>query len=218
MSGSLAGRRVLLLRHGRTPWNAVGRFQGQTDIGLDDVGRVQAERAAAELVRLEPAAIVSSDLSRARDTAAPLAALCGLPVATDRRLRETHAGAWQGMLVADIQAQDGAVRDAWRAGADVRPGGDGELRTEVGERMAQALSEHALALAPGSLLVAVTHGGSIASGLQTLLGVPHSAWPVLSGVGNCCWSVVEQRHDASGWVLTEHNAFSLPEPVVGDES
>jgi broad specificity phosphatase PhoE len=206
----VSGRRVLLLRHGRTSWNAEGRFQGQTDIGLDDVGLRQAERAASELGRLEPAALVSSDLSRARDTAAPLAALTGLPVTTDERLRETSAGFWQGMLVRDIQAQDGAARDAWRSGQQVRPGGDGELRTEVGARVAGAVTDHVAALGAGELLIAVTHGGAVASGLQTLLGVPPSVWPVVSGVGNCCWSVVQE--------LLEHNAFSRPEPVVGDES
>ena len=78
----MSGRQVLLLRHGQTTWNAEGRFQGQSDIDLDPVGQVQAERAAAELVRLEPAKIVSSDLRRARDTASPLAQLSMVPLLT----------------------------------------------------------------------------------------------------------------------------------------
>ncbi len=211
------GRQVLLLRHGQTQWNAAGRFQGQTDIDLDATGRLQAERAATELARLEPVAIVSSDLRRARETAAPLAALTGLSVTTDVRLREVYAGQWQGMLSADIDALDPELRAAWRAGADVRPGGDGELRTEVGNRVAEAVHDHLRAAANGGLLVVVSHGGSISNGVQTLLGVPREHWPVVSGVNNCHWTVLEQQRD-DRWVLTEHNAFSLPEPVVGDES
>lgn len=213
----MRGRQVLLLRHGQTTWNAAGRFQGQTDIDLDAVGRVQAERAAAELVRLAPAKIVSSDLRRARDTAFPLAQVTGLEVTLDERLREVYAGSWQGMLGPDIDAQDPQLRAAWRSGAEVRPGGDGELRSQVGARVAEAVLEHVASVPAGGLLVVVSHGGSISNGVQVLLGVPRETWPVVSGVNNCHWSVLEQQRDER-WVLTEHNAFSLPEPVVGDES
>jgi probable phosphoglycerate mutase len=211
------GRSVLLLRHGQTAWNAVSRFQGQTDIDLDDVGRVQAERAAVELDRLGPAAIVSSDLRRARDTAQPLAQLTGLPVTTDPRLREVYGGGWQGMLSADIDAQDPELRAAWRAGQDVRPGGDGETRREVGDRVAAAVREHVAGVPAGGLLVVVSHGGSISNGVQTLLGVPRECWPVVSGLNNCRWTVIQEQRDGR-WVLTEHNAFSLPTEVVGDET
>ena len=213
----MSRRQVLLLRHGQTTWNADGRFQGQTDIDLDAVGRVQAERAASELARLGPAVIVASDLRRARDTAYPLGQLTGLPVTTDARLREVYAGSWQGMLSADIDATDAERRAAWRTGAEVRPGGDGELRSEVGARVAAAVLEHLDTVPDDGLLVVVSHGGSISNGLQTLLGVPREYWPVVSGLSNCHWSVLEQQRD-DRWVLTEHNAFSLPEPVVGDES
>ena len=66
-------RQLVLWRHGRTRWNAAGRAQGQTDIGLDDLGRAQSAAAAPVLASLEPTAIVSSDLSRAADTADALA-------------------------------------------------------------------------------------------------------------------------------------------------
>ena len=71
-------KRVVWLRHGRTEWNDAGRFQGQTDVPLDDVGREQAKRAADLLVHLRPTAILASDLGRAVATAEPLAALAGL--------------------------------------------------------------------------------------------------------------------------------------------
>jgi probable phosphoglycerate mutase len=207
---------VLLLRHGQTEWNAQDRFQGQTDVDLNDVGRRQASRAAKLLAALRPHALVSSDLRRARDTAAALAALTGLEVISDKRLRETYAGSWQGMTAAEIDASHPQQREAWRSGRDVRPGGDGELRSEVGDRVAAAVREHAAVLEPGQLLVAVSHGGAVSSGLQTLLGVPREAWPVVSGLSNCHWSLLREHGDR--WVLEEHNAGSLPQEVVGDEA
>ena len=87
-------RRIIFWRHGRTEWNAERRFQGQTDVPLDDLGRKQAAHAAQLLSGLEPDGIVSSDLSRARETAEALAVLTGLSVVTDERLRETYAGQW----------------------------------------------------------------------------------------------------------------------------
>ena len=85
--------RVLLWRHGRTAANASFRLQGQIDVPLDEVGRWQARTAAATLVaRYEPTAIVSSDLTRAQETAAHLSRSTGLPVVTDERLRERGFG------------------------------------------------------------------------------------------------------------------------------
>jgi probable phosphoglycerate mutase len=207
---------VLLLRHGRTSWNAEERFQGQTDVDLDDVGRAQASRAARLLARLHPDVLVSSDLRRARDTAAVLGGVTGLPVEADPRLRETYAGSWQGMTSTEIDAAHGSERQAWRSGLNVRPGVDGELRHEVGDRVAKAVREYADRLVPGQLLVAVSHGGAISSGLQTLLGVPRLSWPVVSGLNNCHWSLLREYGDR--WVLEEHNAGSLPQEVVGDEA
>ena len=210
-------RRVLLLRHGRTTWNAESRFQGQLDIDLDEVGRAQAERAGELLARLRPDLLVSSDLRRARDTAAALARRTGLPVTQDVRLRETFAGRWQGLTSTEIDDRYGAERAGWSAGSDVPAGVDGERRSEVGARMSAALVEHAARLPDGGLLVAVTHGGAASSGLHHLLGVPRASWPVLSGLGNCHWSLLRE-HPGERWVLEEHNAGSLPEEVVGDES
>jgi probable phosphoglycerate mutase len=210
-----SARRILLLRHGQTSWNAQDRFQGHADIELDDVGRAQAARAAKLLKRLRPARIVSSDLARARQTAMELASLMGLGVTCDPRLRETSYSAWEGMTAAEIDELYPGARDAWRAGGSVRPGGDGELRTEVGARVAEALREQVATLPAGALLVVASHGGAVSSGIQTMLGVPHEYWPLVSGLGNCHWSLLEQRRDG-GWLLEEHNAGSLPAPIVGD--
>src|SRR2546426_12681041 len=90
--------RLLVVRHGRTGYNATDRIQGQLDTQLDEVGRAQAAAAATRLAAFEPDVIVSSDLSRAADTAAALSAVTGLPVSYDSRLRERGFGQGQGLL------------------------------------------------------------------------------------------------------------------------
>jgi broad specificity phosphatase PhoE len=211
----------VLWRHGQTAWNAEQRFQGHTDIGLDDVGRGQAERAARILAAVAPSVIVSSDLSRATDTAAALSAVTGVEVSTDERLRETYGGAWQGRTIEEIRATDAEAYDLWRADTaiDVRAGG-GETRSQLAERAVPAIME-ALALAPaGATVVVVSHGGTVRAALGTLLRLPMQNWSAIAGLANCCWSVLEEHHatpSRQGWRLLEHNAGTLPQAVLGDE-
>ena len=89
-------RRIVLLRHGRTEWNATRRYQGQADPPLDEVGQAQAIEAAALVAAMRPDLLVSSDLQRACQTAEKLASLTGLELSLDARLRERHLGHWQG--------------------------------------------------------------------------------------------------------------------------
>ncbi|AJT41126.1 histidine phosphatase family protein [Psychromicrobium lacuslunae] len=209
--------RVLFWRHGQTAWNQAGRFQGQTDIALDEVGHEQARRAAKLLASLAPTAILSSDLQRTQQTAGYLAAATSLTPHTDARLRETYAGSWEGLSFAQIDAQFPQESQAWKTGAvDVRPGG-GETRLEVGARVSAAVNEAVAGLAAEELLIVVTHGGAIRSGLSALLQLPTDFWGVLSGAANCQWSVLEEHQGPLRWRLTEHNAGSLPEPVVLQE-
>ncbi|HSN07100.1 MAG TPA: histidine phosphatase family protein [Candidatus Angelobacter sp.] len=212
----MTARRVVLWRHGRTTWNAESRFQGTTDVPLDDVGLAQAERAAHDLATLSPYRIVSSDLQRARATAEVLAAVVGLEVEVDPDLRETYAGSWQGLLREEILATDGDTLRRWLNGDDVRPGG-GETRTEVAARVSGAVLRHVAELPTGGTLVIASHGGAVRSCIGTLLGLPVEHWAALGGLVNCAWSVLEEQ-PGNRWRLVEHNARSLPEEVVGDES
>jgi broad specificity phosphatase PhoE len=214
-------RRLVLWRHGQTAWNAEQRFQGHTDIGLDDVGREQAERAARILAGVAPTVIVSSDLARAVETAAALHAVTGVEVHTDERLRETYGGAWQGKTIDEIRATDAAAYDLWRADTaiDVRAGG-GETRSQLAQRAVPAIMD-ALGLAPaGATVVVVSHGGTVRAALGTLLRLPMQNWSAIAGLANCCWSVLEEHQvDPAhpGWRLLEHNAGTLPQAVLGDE-
>ncbi len=212
----MSARRVVLWRHGRTAWNAGSRFQGMTDVPLDEVGIAQADRAARDLATLAPHAIVASDLERASATAQALADLVGLEVTTDEALRETYAGDWQGLTRDEIVARDGDAFAHWVAGHDVRPGG-GESRTEVAARVSAAVRRHVEVLPPGATLVVATHGGAARSGIGALLGLPIEHWTALGGLVNCAWSVLEEQADGR-WRLVEHNARSLPEEVIGDEA
>ncbi|MFI0756574.1 histidine phosphatase family protein [Streptomyces anulatus] len=213
-SSSGTGRRIVLWRHGQTAWNLERRFQGSTDIELTEVGVGQARRAARLLASLKPDAIVASDLRRAAATAAELSAVSGLTVAHDAALRETYAGAWQGLTHQEIVERFGDQYAAWKRGEPVRRGG-GELETEVADRAAPVVLGHAEKLPENGTLVAVSHGGTIRTTIGRLLGLEAHHWEGLGGLSNCCWSVLGEG--ARGWRLLEHNAGTLPEPVLGDD-
>lgn len=212
MSGR--GRRIVLWRHGQTAWNIERRFQGSLDIELTDTGVAQAHRAARLLAGLRPDAIVASDLKRVRATAAELATVTGLTVAHYEGLRETYAGEWQGLTHEEIIERFGGQYAAWKRGEPVRRGG-GELESEVADRAAPVVLEAAEKLPDGGTLVVVSHGGTIRTTIGRLLGLEPHTWEALGGLSNCCWSVLGEG--ARGWRLLEHNAGSLPEPVLGDD-
>jgi glucosyl-3-phosphoglycerate phosphatase len=202
----------VLWRHGQTAWNVERRFQGHSDIALDEVGRAQAIRGAEQLVGLAPTVVVASDLVRARDTATELANRLGQQVRVDPALRETSGGRWEGKR--DIELAEDPDYRAWSAGADVQAGG-AETRTQVAERSAAAVQRLLAELDGGQLAVMVTHGGTIRSILGRLLDLPVDQWRVFGGLANCCWSILEEGR--TGWRLTEHNAHSLPLLVLGDD-
>jgi glucosyl-3-phosphoglycerate phosphatase len=209
------GRRIVLWRHGQTAWNLEGRLQGQSDIPLDDLGHEQAAKAARLLAALHPHTIVSSDLIRAADTAGALANLVKLPVTLDKGLRETFVGSWQGLTDTEIKAKFPDEEKAWRADRSIRRGG-GEIEADVVARAVPAV-EAALESVPNrGTLVVVSHGGTIRVAIGRLLGLPPQNWGALGGLSNCCWSVLGEGY--SGWRLLEHNAGSLPEPVIGDDT
>jgi probable phosphoglycerate mutase len=187
-------RRLLLVRHGQTDFNAGSRMQGQLDTELTDLGRAQAAAAAEVLSKHQPQLIVSSDLRRAYDTAVVLAERTGAPVRADTRLRETHLGDWQGMTHTQVDAATPGARLAWRDDATWAPHG-GESRVDVAARglpvIAELLAdepEWGAADEPERPVVLVTHGGWIAALTAALLRLPVANWPVLGGMGNGSWT------------------------------
>lgn len=148
---------LLLIRHGQTDWNVDGRYTGQSDIPLNNVGRAQARQLAAQISPQPPDKIVASDLQRARETAVIMAAPLNLPVATDPRLREINQGVWEGMYFSDIKARY-AAEFAARA-ADplmVAPPG-GETVGQVRHRVLAAIADIVQAY-PNQRIAVVAHG------------------------------------------------------------
>jgi probable phosphoglycerate mutase len=211
----VGGPRIVFWRHGQTSWNLESRFQGTTDIDLTDQGVFQAKRAAKLLAGLRPDLLVSSDLTRARRTAAELAGLTGLEVHHHEGLRETYAGEWQGLTNSEIRERFPEQYEAWAKGEPVRRGG-GELATEVADRSVPVVLAAVEKLPADGTLVVVSHGGTIRTMIGRLLGMEATLWERLGGLSNCCWSVLGQG--ARGWRLLEHNAGTLPQPVIGDET
>ena len=186
-------RRLILLRHGQTEYNATSRMQGQLDTDLSDLGVRQAKSAAAALAERNPMLIRSSDLRRARDTAEALAVLTGLPVETDQRLRETHLGEWQGMTHYEVDDVMPGARALWRDDATWRPPG-GESRVDVAARALPVVDELLASVddwgsgaTPESPVVLVAHGGVIAAMTAALLDLPVANWPVFGGLANTSW-------------------------------
>jgi glucosyl-3-phosphoglycerate phosphatase len=202
--------RLILWRHGRTAWNAQGRVQGQLDIPMDNLGRVQAVLAAVQLAGRRPSLIVSSDLRRACQTAAELALLTGQEVVLDSRLRERAYGEWQGQTLDEIAARWPAAAARWRAGEPVNEAGV-ESVDDVTKRVAEALRD-AVERAPDGVVIASTHGGAARRGLVALLGWPDDVLRTLGVLSNCHWS--ELGYDEiRGWRLFSHNVGPAAEPV-----
>jgi probable phosphoglycerate mutase len=165
---------------------------------LDVMGKAQAEAAAIAVAPMAPDAVVSSDLSRAADTAAALAAATGSEVAFDVRLREIDLGAWQGLTRAEARSRFPEEYAGWQAGEDRRRGG-GETYAEVGARAAECIVEWLDRLGAGSLLVAVTHGGTARATIGTL-----------RGLDNCGWAVLEADAHGRGIRLASYNETAHP--------
>src|SRR6476469_1287721 len=151
-------RELILVRHGRTAWNAARRFQGQSDIPLSDEGRAEAAATALALAGEPLDAVVSSDLSRALETARAVA---------ERRLREFAFGEWEGLTWEQIAARYPVPEEmAFWSVRDYAPPG-GERFSGVRERAQAALRDHAGA---GERVAFVTHAGLLHALRDILVG------------------------------------------------
>jgi broad specificity phosphatase PhoE len=166
----MARRLLFLVRHGETDWNALGRWQGHTDIALNERGREQARVVAERLRHVALAGIVSSDLSRARETAQVVGTMLAVKVAFfDAALRERAFGPFEGLTRDECARQHPAEWRAWRQdhvapeGAEDRP----TLAARVATGLRRAAEE--VAGADAAVLV-VTHGGALRAAVAEALG------------------------------------------------
>ncbi len=197
--GSLP-RRLVLVRHGRTAWNAENRAQGHSDVPLDELGLAQAVAVGPALAQLSPVALWSSDLSRAWQTADAIAAVTGLPVVADPRLREFDMGMRTGLTTHEFaEAYPQAYAAAQHSIYDAVPGG--EPSAAVVLRMTTALDEVVASIAPGETCVVVSHGGALKVALVAMLDLPPEAAGALRGLDNCGWAEVQ---------VSDHGSASEP--------
>ncbi|MCQ9353243.1 histidine phosphatase family protein [Corynebacterium sp. 153RC1] len=187
-------RRLILLRHGQTEYNATGRMQGHLDTHLSDVGIQQAKAVAKVLADFGVGRIVSSDLTRAKDTAEVIAEQLALPITTDARLRETNLGDWQGKSHGEVDVAHPGARAVWRHDASWAPP-QGESRLDVARRARAVIDEQMRSYESwdDETLLIVAHGGTISALTSNLLGLDVSQYPLLSGLGNTCWSQLTGR-------------------------
>ncbi len=211
----LAVPRLLLWRHGRTEWNATGRFQGQLDPPLDEEGRNQAVLAAPHLVAAglppEDTVVVSSDLTRAAETAATLTALLGVSLRLDERLREHGMGSWEGLTRAEVSERFPEQYADWMGGRPVR-GRGGEEPSAVADRALAALTD----LPEAPVAVVVTHGGTAGRLMEVLLGLGPDHRRMFGPLANCAWS--ELVAQGGQWRLLRHNSAVLQLPEVAAEA
>jgi len=150
--------RVLAIRHGETAWNVDGRIQGQLNVPLNDMGRWQVHRLALALADENIAAIYSSDLLRALETAQAVARASGDAIVTDAGLRERGFGAFEGLSYKEISARWPGLAERWRKR-------DPEFGAPGGETLNQfyarsiATATRLAALHPGQTIALVSHGG-----------------------------------------------------------
>ncbi|HEY0250827.1 MAG TPA: histidine phosphatase family protein [Kofleriaceae bacterium] len=178
-------RKILLARHGRTSWNALGRLQGHTDIELDEIGRGQARALADAVQNAGISRVWSSDLLRAHETARIVAEALGVTHEVDPELRERKFGVFEGLTRDECQTQH---PEAWRnwVGQTLHPPG-GEPKAEAVVRMARALAR----IVGDDTALVVTHGGVMRLWLMDVLGA------TIPLVGNA--TMYEVDHDDRGF-------------------
>ena len=169
--------RIVLARHGETPWNAEGRYQGQEDIALSPVGIAQATALGERLREVRIDRAVASPLSRARRTAELALGEARAPMLSlDAGLMEIGHGEWEGLLASEIGARDPARLAAWREAPETvqMPGAGGESLQQVLDRAWPAFARATQGLGADDTLLVVAHDAVNRVLLCRVLGIPLS--------------------------------------------
>ncbi|WP_312030201.1 histidine phosphatase family protein [Actinomycetospora sp. TBRC 11914] len=198
--------RLVLLRHGRTAWNAERRMQGRLDPPLDGTGLAHAQAVAPVVAGFAPTVLLCSDQSRALQTALAVAEATGLEPRKEPRLREADVGQWQGLVDTEVEQGWPGQLDRWHVDPTATPPG-GESRVDAAQRALPVLRELVGTPGPGTVgdtAVLVAHGAVISATTSAFLGWPVEQWPSLGPLGNCRWSLLEFRPDR--WRLVQWNA------------
>jgi broad specificity phosphatase PhoE len=179
---------IILIRHGETDWNVSGRWQGQKNLPLNDRGFAQARRLAERLRSWPIAAIYSSDLKRALQTAAVLGEALGIKPNIDAAWRERHGGAYEGRASKELRGSDARHLANFRESDWAPPGGESNI--EVANRVSAAFDE-IVNLHSGKMVAVVSHGGAMHTLLSGILGLQPGERARLSVSLNTGFSIVE---------------------------
>lgn len=165
---------LLLVRHGETPWNREGRYQGRTDIALSADGEAQARALGARLAGLPIAIAIASPLSRTRSTAQAILGDRPVTLETDEALIEISHGKWEGQLASDIEISHAEMFGTWRSRPDrhVPAGPDAETLGDVEERAWPVLVRTCARLGPDETALIVAHDAVNRVLLCRVLGLP----------------------------------------------
>lgn len=188
---------LLLVRHGQTVWHEGPRYAGSSDVALTDLGRAQAQQLAAWAPSANLDAIVSSQLTRAVETARPAADACGLDLRVDARLAEVDFGVAEGRTRAEMRVDMADALEAHLTNPLERAFPGGENGLEVIERMAAAYREICAAHPDGRVLV-VGHSTATRLVLCVLLGIdPTTFRTVMPYLGNGTVTTLDLADDGT---------------------
>ncbi len=179
---------ILLIRHGVTDWNVAGRWQGHTDIPLNDDGRAQARKLARRLSDWPIRAIYTSDLHRAQETATWIAKRHNLRPIMDSNFRERNGGIFQGLTTEQLNSKYGDIWRQTRYDGSAPP--DGESMLEVGIRAYSSFEKISYAHI-GETVAIVSHGGTLNILISHLIGLPLGKPASISLRGNTGLSIIE---------------------------
>ena len=195
--------KLYLVRHGETEWNKLGRFQGQNDNSLNELGLAQARDTARAAISWKPTALYSSPLCRTMRVAEEISRLAGLPVAPDPRLKELDLGELEGVTGEEMRTVWPKVYDTWRNDPEavVMPGG--ESLVQLQERTWQAFQSLEDAHNQGDAIIMVSHNFAIRALCGKLLGLPLSHFHrMYLSLG----SVSTMEKGGLGWRLLTYNS------------
>ncbi|GAC1556151.1 MAG: histidine phosphatase family protein [Vulcanimicrobiaceae bacterium] len=201
---------LAVVRHGRTAWNADGRFQGQTDVPLDDIGRAQARALGLAMKHDVFDRAIASDLSRASETARIVLGERSVALEFDARLREMRFGVWEGLTWAQIVQRDPRLAQGNATSPRFFTPDGGESFDEVCARVAGALDAIAANAPDDARVLIVTHAGILHALLRVALGESEAT---ALGVRFSPATVTRLRVGPTGGTLVQLN-YAPPDTTV----
>ncbi len=197
--------KVILVRHGKTVWNAEGRYQGKMDIPLNEEGREQARKVGEALKDFPVKAVYSSPLSRCKDTASEIAKHHGLEVQVKEGFKEIDHGQWEGMLASEVEEKYPELLKLWREKPSQVKMPEGESLKDVYDRAVKAFEEVVSKHSDEDLIVIVGHDATNKVLMCYLLGTDLDKFWAFKQA-NCGITVLEYHPETKKVIVHVANA------------